>query len=236
MFSFLYNGCFEFLLISTQAQAAKIANRDIYSASTFDTDIAVVTTRPLIEVVSSTAADSVLEFGSKVVDYAEEIDINNECDNIVTPVTDTRTNEDDRDFLNTALSVLTAMLAFGSSGRSEAEETALRALLPALQRISAMELDVSVSEKATDLAVAIMTRSVTTKTLAVPCDQKSADVLKATSICSAGINNPVGKAELTMIDLCASVSKEFLHDEHPAMRALGLRQISNALKRKEVWS
>lgn len=174
---------------------------------------------PLIEVVSSSPMDPESE------DAVEDIDASREVGEA--PVeTESKAGEEDKVFLTTSLSMLSTMLAFGSAKRADLEETALRSLLPALQQISAHEIDVTTADAATDVAVAIMTRGVVKNLTNVSCCVKADGQLKGDSDHINGAPNDGAG----IVDVCIFAAEEFLGDEHPAMRALGVRHINTSLK------
>lgn len=187
--------------------------------------------RPLIEEISSSEGD---------LASSEEDSGNNDTTNskvvkhIAEPGQRDSSTEEDSEFLSTTLSMLSTMLAYGAGERKEPEEKALRGLLPSLQRIASLELEGTVAEAATDVAVAIMTRGVTRKSSAAPFGQASADSTTSALKDGKGVCQDIPtlsvKSPQSLIDMCISISREFLRDEHPAMRALGVRHINTALK------
>ena len=194
--------------------------------------------RPLIEEISCSPCEHIPDAEGGIHD---DIDLNKAESYTGEPGKRSSSKEEDSEFLTTALSMLSTMLAYGAGERKEAEEMALRGLLPSLQHIAAMELEITVAEAATDVAVAIMTREVPTKGPAAPFGQIviSADAItsakKDINDTSQDIPTLSVNSSLSLIDMCVSISREFLRDEHPAMRALGVRHINTALKAtKEV--
>ena len=125
-----------------------------------------------------------------------------------------RSSDDDRiEVLSTVLSLLTTILGYGSEKRSQGEEHALRELLPFLQHIASHETNASIAQSSTDLAVAIMTRS-------IPHNEKQ--------------NQVAFRTDESVTATCNDAWSNFLQDEHPAMRALGVRNINMSLKKAKT--
>jgi hypothetical protein len=130
-----------------------------------------------------------------------------------------------QEFLAACLSTLSVMLAYGSSQRQENEEIALRSLLPSLQTISAKEIDSVLSQNATDIAVAIMTRRLISSSSTMSQDVANIPTVSVTS-----------ESVKTLSNVCCAMKKEFLFDAQPAMRALGIRNINVCLKESKTVS
>lgn len=128
------------------------------------------------------------------------------------------------------LSLLGAMLAFGNASRSPEEEAALRDLLEPLQTIAGLGGSSSLAEAASDVAIAIMTRGVPESALMkaalssmAPPRSPSAGVAPAAILVESQSRSNFRQA-------CERAMQESFQSEHPALRALGVKELLNATK------
>ena len=122
------------------------------------------------------------------------------------------------DIISTVMALLVSMLEMGSRSRRAAEETLLRdTLLPHLVTIAGGDNNVDVAQTASDLCLLIMTRNTT------PKKRASADKEEPRE----GVG---GDAVSPFHSVCDEVRSEYLFDESPAMRGLGVRTLIIALR------
>ena len=155
---------------------------------------------------------------------------------LMEPPVDSYGISEDNEFLSTALSMLSTMLAYGTASRPDTEESALRSLLPSLQLIASLHLDSTIAEACTDTAVAIMTRGVPAKAMSIIAPQQgmSRGISTISGINSMNTADSTPLVGSNIIETCNAASKELLLDQHPAIRSLGVRHINTALKQSKT--
>ena len=126
-------------------------------------------------------------------------------------------NEVDSEIIGTVLAILSAILSFGSPTRSAEEEKTLRSLLTWLQDLASLENDPEIAQSASDVALALLTRSASS----------SRDELSAGS--RRGKTEP-SQAECSTFEKVVRDMEDMLASESPAMRGLGVRNIIIALR------
>lgn len=129
-----------------------------------------------------------------------------------------------REVLSVVLALLGGILGLGTSlaERPPTQARALRALLDPLQLISFKESDEEIVRAASDVALLLLHEAT--------AGSATADELRKGQSSSAGNG---GVSEFSGVVIAAD-TEEFLRSPSPAMRALGLRSIGDALKERET--
>jgi hypothetical protein len=129
--------------------------------------------------------------------------------------------EEEEDIITTVLALLVSMLQMGSGRRGKAEEALLReTLLPHLVVIAGQDRNIEVAQTASDLCLIIMTRN-------TDVDSTQNDTSKKDNITSS---NPTSSGASSFHDVCREAKRDYIFDESPAMRGLGVRHLIVALR------
>ena len=137
-------------------------------------------------------------------------------DQYVNPIEST---DDSCPLISTVLAILSSILSFGSFSRSSDEEKVLKSIMNPLQQIAILETNPEISQSASDIVLALITRSADIPPEKVP-KSKSTDV-------ESDHDNP---PSITCFEKTLNEVNEYLKSETPAMRGLGVRNIIIALR------
>ena len=173
-------------------------------------------TKPLIEEITSSHVTDISASQNcnrhNAFNILNKFSIKDNCENV-----DDEYN-DEEDIIMTVLALLVSMLEVGSQQRKAEEESMFReVLLPHLVVIAGQDKSVEVAQTASDLCLVIMTRGTP------PTNHTNVQGNLETIDFSESDISAFQK-------ICNEAKAEYLFDESPAMRGLGVRNIIVALR------